>query len=81
MGRRAEGQQIEQEPLVIPFIAIRQEAGLGLPAVAECRPAIARPVPVGTVVERVGEVSDVGLFLRVGIEVGGTGKSSREQER
>src|SRR5688572_25876320 len=78
---RAEGKKIEQEPLVIPLVAVRQEAGLGLPAVGERRPTIARPVPVGPAVERVDQGSDFGLFLGVSVEVGGAGKGTREQER
>ena len=81
MSRRAEGKKVKQESLVIPLVAVRQEAGLGLPAVAERRAAIARPVPVRPPVERVGQASDVSLFLRVGVEVGAAGKGTREQER
>ena len=81
MGRRAQAEQIEQQPLVVALVAIREEAGLRPPAVRERRAAVSRPVPVGPAVERVGQAADLGLVGRVAIEVGGGGEHAREQER
>ena len=81
MCRRAEAEEIEQKPLVITLVAVRQEAGLGLPAVSERRTAVTRPVPVGPAVERVGQAADLRLVLGVGVEVGAAGERAREQER
>jgi hypothetical protein len=49
--------------------------------VSDRRATVARPVPVRPPVERVGQASDFGFFLRVSVEVGGTGQGTREQER
>jgi hypothetical protein len=49
--------------------------------VGERRTAVARPVPVGPAVEFVGQAADLGLVLRVGVEVGGAGEHAGEQER
>ena len=79
-GRRAEAEQVQQQPLVVAGPAVRDEAGLRSPAVGDRRAAVQRPLPVGPAVELVGQAADLGLLLGVRVEVGGAGEHPGEQE-
>src|SRR5262249_7863698 len=81
MRRRAETENVGQQPLVVALPAVRDESGLRPPAVSECRSAIAGPVPVGTLVERVGKAADLGLCGRVTVKIARDRQDTCKQER
>src|SRR5262245_29143093 len=80
MCRRTEPKNIEQQTFVITLVAMRNESVLGPPAMRESRPAVARPIPVGAAVKRIGQVSDLGLVGRVAIKIGAGRQCAREQK-
>ena len=81
MRRRAESEDIEQQALVVAFPAMWDEPVLRPPAMRQGRSAIAGPVPVGPLVERIGQVSDLGFVRRVAVEIRADRQGAREQER
>jgi hypothetical protein len=80
-GRGSQPQDVEDQGLVIPFPAPGQEPGLGRPAVGDGRPSRGRPAPVHPTIEDVGQGADLLLLRRVGLEIGGGGENSRQQQR
>src|SRR6185436_2559631 len=74
-------EDVEQKALVVAFVAVRQEVGLGLPAVSERRTPIARPIPVSSTVECVRQAADLGLVVGILVEIAGAGEHAREQKR
>jgi hypothetical protein len=78
---RAKAEEIEQKPLIVTGPPVWDEAGFGLPAMRNCRASIQSPLPVGPRVQRFGQLPNLGLLLRVRIEVGGAGEHPREKER
>ena len=69
MRRRAEGEQVEDERLVVALPVKGQEASLGTPAVADRLAAGEHPGPVDALVEHAGDGADLGLGTAGAIEI------------
>src|SRR5690349_245956 len=80
MGGGAEAEDIEQQTFVISAPTMGDEPVLGPPAMGQGCLAVAGPVPVGSLVEMVGDLPDFGLIGSVVVEISGHGQGAREQE-
>src|ERR1035437_2631030 len=78
--RRAETERIQEHGLVVAFPAVRQKAALWLPSMRDGSSAVARPLPIGAAVERVGQCANLPLVRTILIEIDCGGEHSREQE-
>src|SRR5208282_3918934 len=80
MCGRAQPQDVEQQAFVVALPTVWDESALRPPAVRECGCAIASPVPIGALVERIGEAADLGLVGGVTVKIGGDRQRAREQK-
>ena len=81
MCRRAQAQQVDQQPLVVALPSIAQEAAAGLPTKGHRRAAVLRPVPIGAAVKRVGKFADLAILGAVAREILRSGQHARQEKR
>ncbi len=79
--RRGEGEDVQQQRLVVAAPVVAEVAVLGRPAVADGRRPHRGPGPVGAQEERVGEGADAVLAGRPRVEVGLAEERAGEQQR
>src|SRR5512140_882366 len=78
---RTESEDIEDQRLAVAGPSIPEKSRAGLPAVRDGDAAVAGPLPVRPLVQRLGERPDLALDGRTAIEVGRGGQRPREKER
>ena len=81
MRRRGEREHVEQERLVVPLPAVRQEPALRLPAMGESRAAVQGPLPVDAFPDPAREIPDPALRFGGSIEVRGRREGAGDRER
>src|SRR6516162_9406917 len=81
MRQRAQTENVGQQPFVVALPTVWNESVLRPPAVSQCRSAVADPVPVSTLVERVGKAADLGLCGRVTVKIARDRQDACKQER
>jgi hypothetical protein len=81
MRRRTEAENVDEQPLVVPCPAIRQESAFAHPSMGDRRLAVAGPIPIRAAVQRVRQRADFFFLLRVLREVLARGQHSREEKR
>ncbi len=78
--RRAECKDVQNQRLVVSTPAVGQETRLRSPSVCERSFAIQCPVPIHSLVERVGDGANLRLAPGVPIEVARSGKGTSEEQ-